>query len=267
MPGSNSCIWFLPRALAPYMATSASRSSSSAVLRPGTPLATPMLSWIESRSPATWTGLRNSASVRSATPTASSAVGSSSSRMANSSPPSRAAVSPSRRQRWRRLATSDEHLVAGGVAQGVVDDLEVVDVHEQHEDRLGAGAQRLVHAAVEQRAVRQARERVVEGLALEVGAQGGELADRVLEVVVLQRHRHVAGQRLDQAQLVGAEGAVHAHALGQHQQPHHAALAPERHQHAVAQPAVGPPLAQVGLLRSPRGRRRPSASRRTRAAG
>jgi len=51
-----------------------------------------------------------------------------------------------------------EHAVAGLVAQRVVDDLEVVDVDEQHVDRVAAGPQRLVHAVDEERAVRQAGE-------------------------------------------------------------------------------------------------------------
>ena len=52
--------------------------------------------------------------------------------MTNSSPPSRAAVSPSRIARPKSLADGDQQGVAGLVAIAVVDRLEVVEVDEQH---------------------------------------------------------------------------------------------------------------------------------------
>ena len=48
----------------------------------------------------------------------------------NSSPPKRAIVSPGARARVSRGATCDQQLVAGGVAEAVVDELEVVEVEE-----------------------------------------------------------------------------------------------------------------------------------------
>ena len=54
--------------------------------------------------------------------------------MANSSPPNRATRS-SGRSCWRDpLGDRDQELVAGGMAERVVDDLEVVEV-EEHDDR------------------------------------------------------------------------------------------------------------------------------------
>ena len=52
-------------------------------------------------------------------------------RIANSSPPSRAARSPSRIAVLDPVGDGDQELVAGGMAEGVVDDLEVVQVEEQ----------------------------------------------------------------------------------------------------------------------------------------
>ena len=59
----------------------------------------------------------------------------SSRRTANSSPPSRAAVSPGRRTSASRSDDRAQQLVAAGVAEAVVDGLEVVEVEEQDRER------------------------------------------------------------------------------------------------------------------------------------
>ena len=69
----------------------------------------------------------------------------SSSSTANSSPPKRAAVSVARMLVAAGCATSHEHLVAGGVAEAVVDRLEVVEVDE--DDRRARAASRRARAA------------------------------------------------------------------------------------------------------------------------
>ena len=56
----------------------------------------------------------------------------SSSSTANSSPPKRAAVSLARMLSLQAARDLDQHLIAGGVAEAVVDRLEVVEVHEDH---------------------------------------------------------------------------------------------------------------------------------------
>ena len=79
-----------------------------------------------------------------------------------------------------RSATSLQHRVAGGVAEAVVDRLEVVEVDEHHADRcpLAAGAgQRVLDAVGEQRAVGEAGERVVERLVGELVLERLALAD------------------------------------------------------------------------------------------
>ena len=103
----------------------------------------------------------------------------SSSRTANSSPPKRAAVSPERSEPIEALGHGHEQLVAHGVAQAVVDQLEVVEVEEQHGQR-GQRARRpgqgVLEAVPEQGPVGQAAQRVVEGLVLELLLQALALA-------------------------------------------------------------------------------------------
>ena len=108
------------------------------------------------------------------------------------------------------LGDADEQLVAGGVAEGVVDRLEVVEVDEQHRHGLAGAAaaqQRVVDAVAEQRAVGEVGERVVEGLVRELLLQLGEARDRLLEVTVLQRRAGLDGERLEEVQVALVEAA------------------------------------------------------------
>ena len=60
-----------------------------------------------------------------------------------------------------------QHPVAGGVAERVVDRLEVVEVQEQHGERpavVASAAERVFDAIAEQRPVREVGDRVVERL-------------------------------------------------------------------------------------------------------
>ena len=95
-----------------------------------------------------------------------SASSTSSSRTANSSPPRRASgVVGAQAALRRRSATVDEQPVAGGVAEAVVDDLEVVEVQEQHGHRIVArrSGQRVLDGW-RRAAVGQTGERIVGGL-------------------------------------------------------------------------------------------------------
>ena len=77
--------------------------------------------------------------------------------------------------RGQALRHLDEHLVAGGVPQAVVDRLEVVEVEEDHGHALALAARagdRMADALGEQGAVRQAGHRVVEGLVGELLLEG-----------------------------------------------------------------------------------------------
>ena len=90
----------------------------------------------------------------------------SSTRTANSSPPSRATLSISRTARPDALADRDQQPVADGVAAQVVDGLEVVEVQEQQRDGLTVpvAGQRVRDAVDEQRPIGETREAVVERL-------------------------------------------------------------------------------------------------------
>jgi hypothetical protein len=110
----------------------------------------------------------------------------------------------------------DQELVADGVAEAVVDQLEAVDVHEQH----GAGGarvareplQRLLHAVHEQRPVGQAGEAVVQGIVLQVqlghsaiGDVGHRTGHPLRAAVVAPR-----GQPADQHPAPAAVGVANA---------------------------------------------------------
>ncbi len=88
------------------------------------------------------------------------------------------------------VADGHEELVAGFVSQAVVDDLEVVEVEEEHRDATGA-ARRAIHRLAdpvhEERAVREAGEGVVDGLV------GEALTDRLAFGDVLDLADHVDG--------------------------------------------------------------------------
>ena len=105
--------------------------------------------------------------------------------------------------RGEPLPDDDQQLVPGGVPEAVVDRLEAVQVGEQHAHRvarrLGAGA-RLREAVDEEGAVREAGERVVEGL---VGGLLGGLR-------VVQRQAGVLGKREDGVTLDLAVSATRA---------------------------------------------------------
>ena len=74
-------------------------------------------------------------------------------------------------RRLDALADGRQERVAGGVAEGVVDDLEVVEVEEQHDRDQPGGVGRLEslgHALGEERPVGEPGQRVVIGLVLEL---------------------------------------------------------------------------------------------------
>ncbi len=153
-------------------------------------VATPMLAVpTKSRLPSR-TGWRIAASSRSARAAASISSTSSTS-TANSSPPSRASVSDGRTCWLIRSATRRDELVAGRVAERVVDHLEVVEVDQQQRHSAAAAlvaGHRVLDPVAEQRPVGQAGQRVLERLA-------GQLA---LERLLLG---HVADAQDDRVQV------------------------------------------------------------------
>ena len=130
--GSKTATRFLPAALAVYIATSALRSSSSARLgrrsrrRRCRCCAPTTISW-----PSIGNGAAARRRCGSRPPRRGSTPRRRRAGRANSSPPSRAATSSGRRTLAEPFRDRDEQPVAGCVTQGVVDDLEVVEVQEE----------------------------------------------------------------------------------------------------------------------------------------
>ena len=107
-------------------------------------------------------------------------------------------MSAARRHALQPLADLAEHQVAGGVAERVVDRLEVVEVHEQHRNGIAAARlalERVLDAVLEQRAVGEAGDGVVERLVRELLLERlplGDVADvehDAAHVLVVQQVR------------------------------------------------------------------------------
>ena len=165
--------------------------------------------------------------------------------MPNSSPPKRATMSPGRRWARRRGATARQQIVAGVVADAVVDQLEVVEVEEEDADRRARGdaaAQRVAQRVDEAGPVGQAGQRVVQdpvaqSLVGAVALQGvGQHVRRGLDEVDVLRGE-VAG--LGGVDVEHAEGALLAG--DRHREAAAHAEYPQRRRHreaALARPVV-----------------------------
>ena len=115
----------------------------------------------------------------------------------NSSPPNRATVSPGRIAAAIRAAGSPQEVVAGGVAERVVDHLELVDVEEHHPQPGPAppsARQAVAESVRQERPVREAGQLVVERRAGQLVLHqlaGGDVLDlgvEVLRLAVLVAH-------------------------------------------------------------------------------
>ena len=129
-----------------------------------------------------------------------------------------------------------QQLVAGAVAERVVDELEAVEVEEQHGDRRPAAravVERQREAVHEQRAVRQAGQRVVQRLAAHL-LLGAAALDGV--------GQHVRGG-LQEGDLVGRERAPRGAAT--RSAPNGACCGPIGHAQAVDRARAGPERAAV----------------------
>jgi hypothetical protein len=135
----------------------------------------------------------------------------------------------------RLAGERDQQLVSDGVAEAVVDELEPVDVEEQHRAAGGGVAvgalEDLVDAVDEQRAVGQSGEGVVQRVMLQAQLRGPAVGD------VRQRSGH-AGRRAVDASDRQAPG-------------HHPAPAAVGMSHSVLGLHVGRAPLQVGLDRRP----------------
>ena len=162
---ANSWTRSPPRRLAVYMARSARRSSSSCDAS-ASAAARPILARTVNCLPRTWIGAASAERMRSAIASACAPSWSSSSSTANSSPPRRAAVSPGAGMR-PSPGDPDQQLVPSVVAEPVVDQLQAVEVDEEHGHppiATEVTAQGVAHAVGEQGAVGQPGQVVVESL-------------------------------------------------------------------------------------------------------
>jgi hypothetical protein len=94
----------------------------------------------------------------------------------------------------QRLGHRDQELVTGGVAEPVVDVIEVVQVDEQQRHGGGlaeAAGQGMLDPVGEQSAVGQPGQAVVEGLVFEIADHGGELA---LELLLVEHGEQLAAE-------------------------------------------------------------------------
>ena len=124
------------------------------------------------------------------------------------------------------------------MAEGVVDDLEVVEVEEQHDRDQPGGVGRLEalgHALGEERPVGEPGQGVVVGLVLELLLESRQRAERLLQLAVLERDGRMAGERLEQLEIVGVERAEVAQAVRDEDRSDQARLADERRVHRVAE--------------------------------
>ena len=159
------------------------------------------------------------------------------------------------------------------VAERVVDLLEPVEVHECHSE-LGARRplfERSGQATVELAAVAESGQRVVRRFPLEL----------VDQFVILERHRRVVGQCLEQLEVVGVECRDVAFAVGDGHRSDHLAVASQRNEHPVdpilrldparCVPVTGPAAREKAAVawfgRDPRRGDSRHRSERTRPAG
>ena len=147
-------------------------------------------------------GWRSTSSRRSATSSGPASSVEPSTSTTNSSPASRAAVSPSRMTLSQPCGDDPQQLVAGGVAEAVVDVLEAVDVDVQRRDRqlLAPRAREHLLGAVErQHAVGQAGERVVKRLVAQLAGLLPDHRERALARACEHQHERGQQQRSDHA--------------------------------------------------------------------
>ena len=126
-----------------------------------------------------------------------------------------------------------QETVANCVAQGVVDDLEVVEVEEEHRRRRRPRPVRkpLRQSLQEEAAIGQAGQVVMEGLIVKLFLQPGQLCKGPLQVSVLERDGGLVGEGLEQPGVVVSEGRPLREALTDGDRADEIGLTPERADH------------------------------------
>ena len=156
--------------------------------------------------------------MRSARTVASAGWQSATCMTANSSPPMRAIVSVSRTSPRSRAVTILQQLVAGRMAQRIVDGLEVVEVEQvyRHHSAASGAGERVLEPLVEQHAVGEVRQRIVQGHVHDLGLGAALLGDVLVRgddaavAQALPGHGDAAavGERADELAGVSVCGAV-----------------------------------------------------------
>ncbi len=180
------------------------------------------------------------------------------------------------------LGNAQQELVSGAVAQAVVDELEVVEVEEEHGERPQVALMQLEgvgEPVAEERPVGQAGQPVVKSLMQQLffaaGERRGELGVVAQHQVLTQQHRHHDGggsselvhvQQVATGRQRQGDGEGSSHGRVDQQgcpavDPPRASPAPRPAPAARGRP---PPAREERMLPSSRGRRRPrcNASRR-----
>ncbi len=148
----------------------------------------------------------------------------------------------------------DEELVADGVPEGVVDDLEVVDADEEH-GHAGLVAAREVEGELdpldELAPVGQGREGVVVRLVAQLRLEVAELLERLLEGAALEDHAQVPGQGLEEVEVGPVEVVDLSDPVADQDGADDTIVAADDHDHGLAYPALvegGDEAAGVGRI-------------------
>ena len=157
-------------------------------------------------------------------------------RIANSSPPSRAATSPSRRQpRMRSLTITSSSSPAAWPRVS----LTALKSSRSSRRMTGRTPSRPRHADPQRRrlgerdAVRQPGQGVVVGLVAELLLESRQLRQRLLELAVLECHGRLVGDRLQQEQVVASERRPLRQPIRHGQHADDPRLADERRDHRL----------------------------------
>ena len=144
----------------------------------------------------------------------------------------------------------DQQRVAGRVAEAVIDGLEVVEVDVHDGDRaagLAAAGERMPNAIIEEDAVGELGQGIVESLVLELGVLGPHPGQGLLEAAVLEREADLGRERLEEAAVLVVEGADVAQPVGDHDRADDAALADQLGDHRVADAEGAQPGGELGV--------------------
>ena len=184
------------------------------------------------------------------------------SRIANSSPPRRAATSPARTQLRTRSATATSSRSPATWPSVSLTTLKSSrSTKRTTGSRSGVGStSRSSTCSTKRLRLREAGQRVVVGLVAELLLEPRQLGQRLLELAVLERDRGLVGERLEQPQVVVAERRALGQPVGDLDRADHAGLAAERRRPS---PGGRRPL-RVADCRA-RGRTRAAPSRTRRA--